>query len=655
MDREFLDLYNRELSLLYEQAGDFAEQYPGIAERLGGLVRERTDPMIAGLLEGTAFLAARVQLKLQHEFPEFTANLLEQLVPNYLAPTPSVMLVKALAPYADPALREGKKFARGAYFDATYRERERNLACRFRLCSDIVLWPFEVRGAEYFLTAGPMQALGVPVERDAIAGLRLSLTHRMAARSEDEIKDEDARNKPEFWFAGCRTTELPVYLCGAEDDAIALYEQIIGNCVGVYFRFLDDYGDPVVIKMPADSITQIGFEEEESLFPIDNRVFRGSELLREYFTFPRKFLGFRLTRLREIMPRLRNKSVDIVFAFNEQNSRLSAAVEPKIFSLYTAPAINLFEKTTDRVVIKSNSHEYHIVPDRSRYLDYEPHRVLDVFAHFPGAKDKVRVRPLYSASVNRAANSVEGLYYTVRRLPRRRTVEEKAYGATSDYAGMDMFISLLEPGELSGQTSAVELSVRALCSNRHLTEHLPVGQGGADFHLLDDVSLGLACVSGPTRPRDPVVSQMRTRSEIASVGRVTWRLINMLSLNYLGLVERGSGKNAAALREMLLLFADFVEDATERKIRGVRSVDSRPVVRRIRERAGSGAARGQEISILLDEKAFEGSGVFLLGAVLERFFADYSGFNHFTQTVVGTTERGEIMRWPPRMGTRSSL
>jgi type VI secretion system protein ImpG len=402
-------------------------------------------------------------------------------------------------------------------------------------------------------------------------------------------------------------------------------------------------------------VRQVGFEEGDSLFPIDNRIFRGSELLREYFTFPRKFLGFKLTRLREIMPQLRSKSVDIVLAFSEQNSRLSAAVEPKAFSLYTAPAINLFEKTTDRVPIRSNSHEYHIVPDRSRYLEYEPHRVLDVFAHLPGVKDKLPVRALYSASVDRTANSVGGLYYTVRRLRRRRTVEEKAYGTTSDYTGTDMFISLLEPGELNGGKSAVELSVRALCSNRHLPEHLPVGQGGADFHMLDDVSLGLVCVSGPTRPREPVVSQMRTRSEIASVGLVTWRLINMLSLNYLGLVQRGAGQNAAALREMLLLFADFVEDATERKIRGVRSVDSRPVVRRIRERAGSGAARGQEISILLDEKAFEGSGVFLLGAVLERFFADYAGFNHFTQTVISTTERGQIMRWPARMGNRSSL
>jgi type VI secretion system protein ImpG len=106
---------------------------------------------------------------------------------------------------------------------------------------------------------------------------------------------------------------------------------------------------------------------------------------------------------------------------------------------------------------------------------------------------------------------------------------------------------------------------------------------------------------------------------------------------------------------MLSLFADFVEDATERKIRGIRGVDSRPIVKRIRERSGSGAARGQLITVNLDEKAFEGSGVFLLGAVLERFFSDYSGFNHFTQTVISTTERGEIMRWPARMGTRRSL
>src|SRR5689334_11820655 len=178
MHREVLDRYNRELKLLQEHAGAFAEEYPRIAERLGGLFAERTDPMVAGLLEGAAFLAARVQLKMKHEFPEFTANLLEQLVPNYLAPTPSALLAKVMPPYGDPSLREGRQIPRGSYLDATYRELDRQIACRFRLCSNVALWPFDLVDAEYYSAPAPLQALGLAVGREALAGLRLSLTHR---------------------------------------------------------------------------------------------------------------------------------------------------------------------------------------------------------------------------------------------------------------------------------------------------------------------------------------------------------------------------------------------------------------------------------------------------------------------------------------------
>src|SRR4051794_31634420 len=162
MDREFLDLYNRELLFLHEQARDFAQEYPGIAERLGGLVAERMDPMIGGLLEGTAFLAARVQLKLKHEFAEFTTNLLEQIVPHYLAPTPSVMMASVQPVFGDAALRDGKLIESGGYLDATYRERDRNVACRYRLTSDITLWPFELAQADYFASPAPLHALGLP-------------------------------------------------------------------------------------------------------------------------------------------------------------------------------------------------------------------------------------------------------------------------------------------------------------------------------------------------------------------------------------------------------------------------------------------------------------------------------------------------------------
>src|SRR5215831_1012859 len=204
MNREFLDLYNRELQLLNEQAREFADEYPGIAERLGGILEDRIDPLIGGLLEGAAFLAARVQLKLKHEFPEFTNNLLEQLVPHYLAPTPSAMLVMAAPTFGDPALRDGHVIARGAYLDAAFRQFDRQISCRYRLCAPITIWPFQLTGAEYFSSPAPLQALGVSVGSDVLAGMRLTFTHRLASRVEDEPTDAEALTKPEMQFRGCR-------------------------------------------------------------------------------------------------------------------------------------------------------------------------------------------------------------------------------------------------------------------------------------------------------------------------------------------------------------------------------------------------------------------------------------------------------------------
>jgi type VI secretion system protein ImpG len=58
---------------------------------------------------------------------------------------------------------------------------------------------------------------------------------------------------------------------------------------------------------------------------------------------------------------------------------------------------------------------------------------------------------------------------------------------------------------------------------------------------------------------------------------------------------------------------------------------------------------------MFDEAAFEGTGVFILGAVLEQFFAKYVSLNSFTETVVRSKQRGEIIRWPTRMGIRQIL
>ncbi len=253
-------------------------------------------------------------------------------------------------------------------------------------------------------------------------------------------------------------------------------------------------------------VRQIGFDENEALIPNDKQLFRGFDFLRDYFAFPRRFLGFDLVGLGAVAGRLEAKTVDIVVAFDEMKPQLAAAVRKEFFALYAAPGVNLFEKTLDRIPVSSNQYEFPVIPDRSRLLDFETNRVTRVFAHIPGAPQKVPVEPLYSAMASRSAT---GLSYTIRRLPRRRTIEEKKYGPVSNYAGADVFLSLGERSDPDELLRVAELSVEALCTNRHLAEHLPVGESGADFRFLDDVELDVRCVAGPTPAREPSPDRAR--------------------------------------------------------------------------------------------------------------------------------------------------
>ena len=442
---------------------------------------------------------------------------------------------------------------------------------------------------------------------------------------------------------------MPIQILGPAGDTIAVYEQLFANCRRITLRYLDSFGDAHFIAAPLTILEQIGFGETETLAENDDRVFSGFNLLLDFFSFPEKFLGFRLEGLRKLLSQIDAPAFDLIFEFSAAVPRLQSVVRPGMFALYTVPVANLFEMNCSRVPVRRNEYEHHIVPDRSRTLDFEAHSIVDVYAHYPGRKDKVPVYPLYSQPTENIRPS-DALYYTIRRLPRRRTSEERRSGAVSAYAGTDLFISLFEPAGIDDRERVRELSVRALASNRHLADQLPVGDAGADFYLVDDTSIPLRCVSGITTARESLVTLERRRTDAAPFGATQWKLVNFLALNHLGIVDHDEKDRASALRELLTLFADLSDVVSEQRIRGIEGVSSRPIVRRLRQKNGFNAARGIEVTLLFDEKAFEGTGVFLLGAVLDRFLAEYTSINSFTETVIETRQRGVIKRWPPRGG-----
>ena len=92
MDPRLLQFYNEELTYLREGAREFGEEHETAAQQLGLKTPNDPDPYVERLLEGVAFLGARVQLKLADQFPEFTQHLLAAIQPHYLAPTPSICI-----------------------------------------------------------------------------------------------------------------------------------------------------------------------------------------------------------------------------------------------------------------------------------------------------------------------------------------------------------------------------------------------------------------------------------------------------------------------------------------------------------------------------------------------------------------------------------
>ncbi len=647
MKQEFLDAYERELGILYERVDEFAATYPGVAERLGGLTRDKLDPGLGGLLEGAAFLAARVQTKIDSEFSTFTTALLDQVLPDFLAPIPSAMIAQATPNFSDRDLAKGVRFPRGSYLDADYVERDQRISCRFRLSSALELWPLHLAQGAYFSGPAPLQALGLEVADGTLGGLRLSFFHRTAQAMTDPDSDA-ARAAPPVSTIGVDT--LPVHLHGAMSDMVTLYEQLLANCARITLRWLDENGDPVFMPAPADMIEPLGFREEEALYPEDGRVFSGFALLREYMTLPQKFLGVRLNGLARLLGRIPAPAFDILIEFNRVHPRLGATVSAANFRLYAAPALNLFEERCARVKIGPEHNEYLVTPSSFPQVNFEIHRVLSVDANFLGQREKAPVWPIYALPPD-STKPDEALYFATRRRPRRLTPHERRFGAYGDYLGTETLVSLHEPARIDSAYRVQSLQVRALCSNRHLPAQLPVGRGAADFHLRDDVTVPIGCITGPTLPRESVLESETDSPRLGRRGERLWRLVSFLSFNQFGLQDRHSGDPAAGLREVLSLCAGTSDAVTETQIQGLRGVSSRPVVRMIRRADGFAPARGIEVTLGFDERNFEGSGIALLGSVLDRFLADYVTVNSFTETVIRSERRGEVMRFAPRSGT----
>lgn len=628
MDPRLLKYYNRELQHVREVGAEFASEFPKIAGRLGLDTFECTDPYVERLFEGFAFMAARVQLKVDSEFPNFTQHLLEIIYPHYVSATPSMTVVEFKPDLSEEGLAAGLPIPKGTSLRSLVAKGEQT-ACEYRTAQPIQLFPLEITQLEYLPTLAAISSAGLSSAKylsHAKAALRIVLRTTTGAK-----------------FNQLALDKLPVFLRGSGSTPYRLYEQLLANSKAIACKFKQ--GPAVVVKF-ADGhfIRSVGFEQDEALLQQTPRSFDGYRILQEYFAFPERYLFVELGELSGLIAECETDEIELFVLLDRSDAQLVNAVDKTNLALFCVPAINLFPKRADRIRVDHRQSEYHLVVDRGRPMDYEVFSVNQVEGFGSGQNVEQTFLPFYGS---KAAfhNQSETAFYTLRRQKRVLSSKQRRKGVRSSYIGSEVFVSLVDAAQAPYSKSLSQLGLETLCTNRDLPLVMPVGLSDTDFTLQISAPVkSIRCIAGPTRPL-PAAYEADT----------VWRLINHLSLNYLSLIDNDAKTGAAALRELLSLYADNREPAIKKQIEGVISVSAKNVVRRIDSNGPMVFGRGLEITVLFDESAFEGGGYFLLGTVLEQFFARYVSINSFVETVIRTTDRGEVARWPVRIGRRHTF
>jgi type VI secretion system protein ImpG len=625
MDPRLLRLYEAELSFIRDAGQEFAREFPKIAARLGLNSTEVTDPYVERLLEGFAFLTARVQLKMEAEFPTFTQSLLQMVYPHYLGPTPSMAVVQ-IKPA--PTLRgtpQGATLPRGLELRSLLGTDDQT-NCIFRSAHPVQLLPIEVADAEYIASPAAVAALGLPEQRGVRAAIRIRL--------------RSTGNAP---ISAMPLASLPVFLAGAEGSRARLYEQLIAEVAALYVR-PTERPLPWQERLDRRDVRALGFEPEEALLPTAPQSFDGYRLLQEYYALPERFLFVEFGNLDRASIRCSGKELEIVVLLTRSDPVLAASFNAGNLALFCTPVINLFPRRSDRVNLSEREVEHHIVPDRTRPLDFEVFSVQSAEGYAADGRAPQPFLPLYAAH-DLSRNPEHHAYYTLTRKPRQLSGRARRMGPRSTYLGHETFISLVDPEAAPFRHDLRQLGLDLLCTNRDLPLAMPVGRQHTDFTVAVSAPVeAIRCVAGPSAPRP-----CRTDGEYA------WRFISHLGLNYLSLVDTDAVAGAAALRELLRLYVPSSTSVAARQLEGLQSASTRPIVRRLPGAGPIAAGRGLEVTLTIDEGPFGGAGGILLAAVLDRFMAKYVSINAFTETVLKTAERGEVMRWPMRIGQRPIL
>lgn len=599
--------YERELLYLRRAGQGFAKAYPKVARRLALGPEQAGDPHVERLIESFAFLASRLQLNLDRQFPIFTDALLGILYPHMTAPVPSCGIARFETDLDAGQMTEGHVVPRGTELSA---EAEDDVRCRFTTTDDVTMWPLTVDRTSVRQADGTLFRDGT-----VSTVLRIDLT---------------AHGVPFEALQGLR--RLRLFIHSEPTVAAAVYEALTTDVREAVFLSGDrserDDGSERwsrAKRLSGQSVQPGGFDDGSNLFPTPANAHPAYALLQDYFVFPQKFLFVDVD-----IPdgALTGEEASICIGLSKPfPSRLR--IRPDTLVPGCVPVVNLFRRIAEPVRVDQRSTAYPVIGDATQDRVTEVWQVTRVV----GMRDdgeRTEYVPLFSARHALSGEDADAFWFT----KREATLRE-------DRGGTDTWLSLTDLNFDPVRPAAETLMVHTLCTNRGLAEEVPAG---ADLSIEDAAPVaGISLLYKPTMP-----------GYRGAAGETAWKLVSQMSLNHLSLT---SGPDALEALQEILVLHTLDDPAARAQVAGLKGLEVRPIVKRIGADAWRGFCRGLEVTIDVDERAFVGASPLVFGDALARFLGLYVTVNSFVQLRFRSLQRGGgIWRtWPCITGAQHVL
>ncbi len=611
MADELLPYYEKELAFIRQMGASFSKEHPKVAGRLGISADTIEDPHVSRLIEGFAYLNARIQHKLDDDFPELSDAMLSVLFPHYQRPIPSMSIVQFM-PDTDQ-LEDLYPIERNTLLETEHFQGE---CCRFTTAYDTELVPANVTDAS--LVGIPFSTPGSDSIRGAGGVLKLTL---------NTYNKSISFNKMEL-------NKLRFYLKGQTQHIHPLYELLMSKCLNVVMTRTDD--DTAPIFLGKDAIKSVGFNSNEAMLPYPPASFIGYRILTEFFVFPEKYMFFDIANLAEKIPEDMEGEINFYFYFESSDVELEHNINSETFVLGCSPVINLFEHTADSIKLDHTQSEYQIIPDIRRPIGYEVYSIDKVTASSPEG-DKKEYLPFYGLTHEHHDETNYAYWIANRRHAKLSNYERDD--------GTDVFLSLVDLKFNPNIPNHKTLLLDTTCSNRDLPAKLPYNIEHPKLQCVDSAPPceRIRCLTQPSvTVRPPMRNQAR------------WRLISHLNLNHLSLT--GRDKATSALKEILRLY-DFKDSrVTKALIESIYKVDTRAISAPLTVDGRATMCRGIEVEITLDDSQLTGSSAYLFAGVLEHFFGLYCSINSFSRVLIRIKNKeGYLKKCTPRAGEKILL